>query len=105
MGLTFASLLIAQQAAIFIGLMARAYGSISDVGGVDVWVMDPKVQFIDDIKPAHSREDGAERLRRRRSSARRHASVGPFWLRGRAPSASADASGRTAGYSSSSLAR
>jgi putative ABC transport system permease protein len=51
MGLTFASLLITQQAAIFIGLMSRTYGSISDVGGVDVWVTDPKVQFIDDIKP------------------------------------------------------
>jgi putative ABC transport system permease protein len=51
MGLTFASLLITQQLAIFIGLMQRTYGAITDMGLPDIWVMDPKVQFIDDIKP------------------------------------------------------
>ncbi len=51
MGLTFASLLITQQMAIFLGLMTRTYGAISDTGTPDIWVMDPKVQFIDDIKP------------------------------------------------------
>ncbi|MDP9172782.1 MAG: ABC transporter permease [Planctomycetota bacterium] len=51
MGLTFASLLITQQAAIFCGLMTRTYGAITDLGGPDIWVMDKKVQFIDDIKP------------------------------------------------------
>jgi putative ABC transport system permease protein len=51
MGLTFASLLITQQAAIFVGLMERTYNAITDVGLPDVWVMDPKVQFIDDVKP------------------------------------------------------
>jgi len=51
MGLTFASLLITQQAGIFIGLMTRTFGAISDMSLPDVWVMDKKVQFIDDIKP------------------------------------------------------
>lgn len=51
MGLTFASLLITQQAGIFYGLMARTYGAIEDLGLPDVWVMDPKVQFFDDVKP------------------------------------------------------
>ena len=51
MGITFASLLITQQAAIFTGLMTRTYGAISDLGIAEVWVVDPKVQFIDDIKP------------------------------------------------------
>lgn len=51
MGLTFASLLITQQASIFVGLMTRTYGYITDTGLPDVWVMDPKVQFVDDIKP------------------------------------------------------
>lgn len=50
-GLTFASLLITQQAAIFLGLMSRTYGFLKDTGQPDIWVMDPKVQFIDDIKP------------------------------------------------------
>lgn len=53
-GLTFASLLITQQLAIFTGLMSRTFGAITDLGQPDVWVMDPKVQFIDDIKPLQS---------------------------------------------------
>jgi putative ABC transport system permease protein len=51
MGLTFASLLITQQSSIFTGLMTRTYGSITDLSQPDIWVMDPKVLFIDDIKP------------------------------------------------------
>ena len=51
MGLTFASLLITQQLAIFVGLMSRTFGFVVDTGLPDVWVMDPKVQFIDDLKP------------------------------------------------------
>jgi len=51
MGLTFASFLITQQASIFVGLMSRTFGFLADTGGPDVWIMDPKVQFIDDIKP------------------------------------------------------
>jgi putative ABC transport system permease protein len=50
-GLTFASLLITQQAGIFVGLMTRTYGFITDTAQADLWVMDPKVQFVDDIKP------------------------------------------------------
>ncbi len=50
-GITFASLLITQQGAIFVGLMTRTYGAITDLGQPDIWAMDPRVQFIDDIKP------------------------------------------------------
>src|SRR3954452_24733199 len=51
MGVTLASLVITQQGAIFIGLMTRTFAAIADMGDPDIWVMDPKVQFIDDIKP------------------------------------------------------
>jgi len=50
-GLTIASFLITQQLAIFMGLMTRTYGFITDSGFADIWVMDSKVQFVDDIKP------------------------------------------------------
>ena len=50
-GVTFVSLLITQQAAIFDGLISRSHGAIDDVGVADLWVMDPKVQQIDDYKP------------------------------------------------------
>jgi putative ABC transport system permease protein len=56
MGLTFASLLITQQSSIFTGLMTRTYGAITDLSQPDIWVMDPKVQFIDDIKPLQDTE-------------------------------------------------
>ena len=50
-GVTFASLLIAQQGAIFCGLMLRTSSQIFDLSGADIWVMDPGMQFVDDIKP------------------------------------------------------
>lgn len=56
MGLTFASLIMTQQPAIFMGLMARSYSFITDVGLPDIWVMDEKVQFIDDIKSLQDTE-------------------------------------------------
>jgi putative ABC transport system permease protein len=51
MGIVFASMLITHQEAIFCGIMERTVSAIIDLGLPDIWVMDPKVQFIDDIKP------------------------------------------------------
>jgi putative ABC transport system permease protein len=56
MGLTFASLLITQQMAIFVGLISRTYTTITDCGIPDIWVSDPQAQFIDDIKPMQDTE-------------------------------------------------
>ncbi len=50
-GLTFAALLIAQQASIGTGLLLRTTSTIQDIADVDVWVMDPYVEFIDELKP------------------------------------------------------
>jgi putative ABC transport system permease protein len=50
-GLTFAALLINQQGSIFCGLMCRTAGQIFDITGVDLWVMDGNVRYIDDVKP------------------------------------------------------
>lgn len=55
-GITFASLLITQQMAIFTGIIARTYSAIADLGQAEIWVMDKKVQFIDDVKPLQSTE-------------------------------------------------
>ncbi len=51
LGVTFASLLICQQASIFCGLMSFTSSQIKDIGGAEIWVMDRNVQFVDDIKP------------------------------------------------------
>ena len=51
LGIAFASLLIAQQASIFCGLMLQTSGQIRDIGGAEIWVMDRNVRFADDVKP------------------------------------------------------
>lgn len=50
-GVAFASLLMGQQMAIFCGLMRNTTSQIRDIEGGDIWVMDPNVQFVDDVKP------------------------------------------------------
>jgi putative ABC transport system permease protein len=50
-GVAVASLLISHQASVFCGLMRQTGGQIRDIQGADMWVMDPNVQFSDDIKP------------------------------------------------------
>ncbi len=56
MGLTFASLLITQQAAIYSGLMTRTYSQITDTSSADIWVTDAEVQFVEDTKRMLDRE-------------------------------------------------
>src|ERR1700747_1166638 len=50
-GIAFAVMLMSQQAAIFVGLMRNTTSQIRDIQGADIWVMDPSVDFIDDITP------------------------------------------------------
>jgi putative ABC transport system permease protein len=50
-GISFAVMLMSQQAAIFAGLMRNTSSQIRDIQGADIWVMDPSVQFVDDITP------------------------------------------------------
>lgn len=45
-GLAFAALLIAQQGAIFLGLLERATGALQNVVQPDLWVADPRMKFI-----------------------------------------------------------
>lgn len=51
LSLSFSAMIITQQAGIFIGLMRRTYGSISDTSQADIWVMDQNVRMIDDVNP------------------------------------------------------
>ncbi len=49
-GLSFASFIISQQGGIFLGIMKRTYSFITDASQANIWVMDPTVQFVDDVK-------------------------------------------------------
>src|SRR6516165_8398423 len=48
-GVTFATLLMAQQLSIFVGIMKRTGSQILDVRDADIWVMDNKVRYIDEV--------------------------------------------------------
>src|SRR5262249_32154286 len=60
-GIAFAALLMAQQSSIFCGLMLNTTSQIQDLEGADIWVMDPNVRFVDDIKPL--KDDDLYRVR------------------------------------------
>lgn len=50
-GVALTSLIITQQSSIFVGLMSRTVGFIWDTSQPDLWIVDPKAQFVDDLKP------------------------------------------------------
>ncbi len=51
MGVMLASLVITQQGSIFVGIMWRGCAVIHEMPQVDIWVMDPNVRYIEDVKP------------------------------------------------------
>jgi putative ABC transport system permease protein len=54
-GITFASLLIAQQLAIFCGVLRMTTGQIRDIEEAPIWVLTPQVHYIDDLEPLSDR--------------------------------------------------
>src|SRR5262249_22050834 len=48
-GVAFASLLMAHQVSIFCGIMRRTTSQISDVREANLWVMDPKVKYVEEV--------------------------------------------------------
>lgn len=50
-GVAFATLLMTQQSSIFCGLLLNTTSQIRDIEGAEIWVMDPGVRFVDDLKP------------------------------------------------------
>jgi len=55
-GLTFASFLLTWPSALFTGVMKRTFSFVTDVGLPDIWVVDPQVQYIEDVKPLRDTE-------------------------------------------------
>lgn len=60
-GLSFAAMLITQQASIFMGYTQRMWAPIEDQPHVDVWVMDPQVRYTQDTK--HMQDTVLQRVR------------------------------------------
>jgi putative ABC transport system permease protein len=50
-GITFAALLMAQQVAIFCGVLRMTTGQIRDIEDAEIWVVAPGVRYVDDLQP------------------------------------------------------
>jgi len=50
-GVAFATLLMSQQVSIFIGLMTRTANQVLDIREADIWVMDTRVRYVDEVEP------------------------------------------------------
>lgn len=48
-GVTFATLLMTQQISIFMGIIDRTASQITDIRDAEIWVMDNKVRYIDEV--------------------------------------------------------
>jgi len=59
-GMAFATLLMAQQSALFCGLMTWSFSSVANMR-VPIWVADPKVEQVNDNKPL--RDTDVDRVR------------------------------------------
>jgi len=55
-GLSFAALLMTQQGAIFVGVMALVYGHVSDTPQAEIWVSDPGLTDLDTNDLINERE-------------------------------------------------
>src|SRR5262249_28484440 len=54
-GITFASLLMTQQVSIFLGVLRMATGQIRDIEDAEIWVLAPRVRYVDDLEPLSDR--------------------------------------------------
>src|ERR1051325_447492 len=48
--ISFSTFLMSHQTSIFCGLMNRTRSQIRDVTDATIWVMDPKTQYLDEVK-------------------------------------------------------
>ena len=55
-GMAFSTLLICQQASMFVGIMSRTANQISETREPDIWVMDPAVDYVDTVRPMRDTE-------------------------------------------------
>ena len=58
-GIAFSTMLMSNQVSIFTRLMLRTASQILDVREADIWVMDPRVEYVDEVEPMTDTQLGA----------------------------------------------
>ncbi|MBX3381275.1 MAG: ABC transporter permease [Phycisphaeraceae bacterium] len=61
MSLAFATMLMNQQGAIFLGLLTQATGPLQNVGQADLWVVDPGTDWVAEYRPLSDQKVGRVR--------------------------------------------
>lgn len=56
LALTFSSQMMTQVSATFVGAIARTVANIRDAGVAAIWVMDPGVHYLEDVRPLGSNQ-------------------------------------------------
>src|SRR5437764_7533266 len=57
----FSTFLMSHQSSIFAGIMDRTTSQIKDIRDADIWVMDPKTQYFDEVTALTDDDVYAER--------------------------------------------
>jgi putative ABC transport system permease protein len=60
-GMAFSTLLITQQASMFVGIMERTANLITETREPNIWIMDPAIEQIDAVRPLRDTELGRVR--------------------------------------------
>ncbi len=60
-GIAFSTMLMSNQVSIFAGLMLRTASQILDVREAEIWVMDPRVEYVDEVEPMTNTQLGRVR--------------------------------------------
>ena len=60
-GMAFSTLLITQQASMFVGILERTANLIAEMREPNIWVMDPAIEQIDAVRPMRDTELGRVR--------------------------------------------
>ena len=50
-GIAFSTMLMSNQVSVFVGLMLRTASQILDAREADIWVMNPRVEYVDEVEP------------------------------------------------------
>ena len=56
LAIAFSTFLMSHQMSIFVGLLNRAQSQIIDIADAEIWVMDPKTEYLDEVRALSSQD-------------------------------------------------
>ena len=56
LAIAFSTFLMSHQMSIFVGLLNRTQSQIIDIADAEIWVMDPKTEYLDEVRALSSQD-------------------------------------------------